>query len=98
MVNLELETVLIVVYSCFFLHNIPEIRRNRKFDDQEVQAQIRRHKRYEEKTPNHPDAFYSYINSERQKMREVIKEYFDQNLSDAYQTPKITEQDYAFVL
>ena len=98
MVNLELETVLIVVYSYFFLHNIPEIRRNCKFDDQEVQAQIRRHKRYEEKTPNHPDAFYSYINSERQKMREVIKEYFDQNLSDAYQTPKITEQDYAFVL
>ena len=66
------------------------MRRNCKFDDQEVQAQIQRHKRYEEKTPNHPDAFYSYINSEQQKIREVIKEYFDQNVPDVYQTPKIT--------
>ena len=82
--NLELGTVPVVVYSCIFLHNIREMRRNCKVDDQEVQAQIRRHKRYEEKTPNHPDAFYSYINSERQKIRKVIKEYFDQNLLDAY--------------
>ena len=83
-VELKLETVPIVAYCCFVLHNICEMKRNCEVDDQEVQAHIQRHKRDEEKTQNCPNAFYSYINSEGQKIREVIKEYFDQNLPDAY--------------
>ena len=82
--ELKLETVPIVVCCCFVLHNICEMRRNCEVDDEEVQAQIQRHKRDEEKTLNRPDAFYSYINSEGQKIREVVKEYFEQNLPDAY--------------
>ena len=46
-----------------------KIKRNCEVDDQEVQAQIQRHKCDEEKTPNRPDAFYSYINSEGKKIR-----------------------------
>ena len=38
-------------------------------DNQEFQAQFPRHKRDEEKTPNRPDAFYSCVNSEGQKIR-----------------------------
>ena len=60
-VELKLETVPVAVYCCFVLRSIYEMRRNCEVDDQEVQAQIQRHKHDEEKTPNHPDAFYSYI-------------------------------------
>ena len=60
------------------------MRRNCEVDDREVQAQIQRQKRNEEKTPNCPDAFYSYINSEGRKIRGVIKKYFKHNLTDAY--------------
>ena len=75
--ELKLETVPIVVCCCFVLQNICEMRRNCEVDDVEVQAQIKRDKRDEEKTPNRLDAFYSYINSEGQKIREVIKEYLN---------------------
>ena len=84
MVDLKLENVPIVVYCCFIFHNIFEMRRNCEVDDQGVQAQIQRHKRDEEKTPNRTDAFYSYINSEGLKICEVLKEYSEQNLPDAY--------------
>ena len=69
MVDLELETDPIVVYCCFVFYNICKMKRNCEVDDQEVQAQIQRHKCDEEKTPNRPDAFYSYINSEGKKIR-----------------------------
>ena len=59
-----LKTVPIVIYCCFALHNICEMGRICEVDNQEVQAQIQRHKRDEEKTPNCPGAFCSYINSE----------------------------------
>ena len=84
MVDLKLETIPIVVYCCFVLHNICEMRKNCEVDDQEVQVQIQRHKRDEGKTPNRPDTFNPCINSEGQKIREVMKEYFEQNLPDAY--------------
>ena len=82
--GLKLETVPVVVYCYFVLHKICEVRKNCEVDDQEVQAQIQRHKRDEEKTPNRPDAFYLYINSEEQKIGEVIKEYFEHYLPDAF--------------
>ena len=59
--GLKLETVPIVIYCCFVLHNICEMGRNCEVDDQEVQAQLERHKRDEERTPNRPGAFYSFI-------------------------------------
>ena len=67
MVELKLETVRIVIDCCFALHNICEMERNCEVDDQEVQAQNQRHKRDEEKKPNRPGAFYSYLNSEGRK-------------------------------
>ena len=78
MVDLKLETVPIVVYCCFIRHDICEMRRNCEVDDQEIQTQIQRHKRNEEKTPNRPDPLYSYIDSEGKKIREVIKLYLEQ--------------------
>ena len=78
--DLKLEPVPVVVYCCFVF----QVRRNCEVDDEEAHTQIQRCKRDEEKTPNRPDAFYSYINSEEQKIREVIKRYFEQNLPDAY--------------
>ena len=67
MVELKLETVRIVIDCCFALHNICEMERNCEVDDQEVQAQNQRHKRDEEKKPNRPGTFYSYLNSEGRK-------------------------------
>ena len=80
MVDFKLETVPIVVCYCFAFHNICKMRTNCEIDDQEVQALIQRHKC----VPNRPGAIYSYIYSEEQKIRKVIKEYFEQNLPDAY--------------
>ena len=78
--DFKLETVPIVVSYCFPFHNICKMRTNCEIDDQEVQALIQRHKH----VPNRPGSIYSYIYSEEQKIRKVIKEYFEQNLPDAY--------------
>ena len=66
---LKLKPVPVVVYFSFLF----QLRRNCEVDDQKVHTQIQRHKRDEEKTPNRLDVFYSHINSEGQKIREMIK-------------------------
>ena len=43
-----------VAYSCFVLQNYCESKGN-YLDEEEVQAQIRRHRAEEEKVPNVPD-------------------------------------------
>ena len=63
MVDLKLETVPVVVFCCFVPPSNCEMWKNCETDEQEVQAQIQRHKSNEEKTPSRLDAFYSYINS-----------------------------------
>ena len=65
--GLKLETVPIVIYCYFALHKICEMGRKCEVDNQEVQAQIQRHKCDDEKTPDRSGAFYFYINSEGQK-------------------------------
>ena len=82
-VDLKLEMVPTVAYSCFVLHNYCEIKGN-CLDDEEVQAQILRHQTEEESHPNVPDPVYSCETSEGDYVRTVLTKYIQQNLPDDY--------------
>ncbi len=58
-VDLKLESVPIVAYSCFVLHNYCEINNNCGLNETEIQTQVSRHQREESRYPNVPDPVYS---------------------------------------
>ena len=82
-VDLTLEMVPTVAYSCFVLHNYCEIKGN-YLDDDEVRAQILRHQTEEESHPNMPDLVYSCETSEGDYVRTVLTKYIQENLPDDY--------------
>lgn len=82
-VDLKLEMVPTVAYSCFVLHNYCESK-GISLDDEEVQAQIRRHRTEEERLANIPDPVYSCQTSEGEYVRSVLAKYIQQNLPDDY--------------
>lgn len=82
-VDRKFEMVPMVAYSCFVLHNYCESRGN-CLDEEEVQAQVLRHRREEEKMPNIRDPVYSCLTSEGEYVRSVLTKYIQQNLPDDY--------------
>lgn len=82
-VDLKLEMVPTVAYSCFVLHNYCEIKGS-CLDDEEVRAQILRHQTEEESLPNVPDPVYSCETSEGEYVRTVLTKYIQLNLPDDY--------------
>ena len=79
-VDLKIETVPIVAYSCFVLHNFCEKSKNCDLDDEEVERQIQRHRSDEQERPNRPDLVYSYNNPEGEYIRKTITKYVAENL------------------
>lgn len=82
-VDLKLEMVPTVAYSCFVLHNYCESKGN-SLDDEEVQAQILRHRTEEERLSNIPDPVYSCQTREGEYVRSVLAKHIQQNLPDDY--------------
>ena len=72
-----------VACSCFVLHNYSESKGN-CLDEEEVQAQIRRHRAEEEKVPNVPDPVYSCVTTEGEYVRSVLARYIQENMPDDY--------------
>ena len=82
-VDIKLQHVPTVVYSCFVLHNYCEYKQH-GLEEEEVQAQIMRHRNEEENTPNVPDPVYSPNTDEGEYVRSILTEYIRQNLPDSY--------------
>ena len=82
-VDLKLQMVPAVAYSCFILYKYCESKGN-CLDDEEVRAQILRHQTEEESHPNVPDPVYSRETIEGDYVRAVLTKYLQQNLPDDY--------------
>ena len=80
-VDLKIETIPKVIYTCFVLHNFCESLSNNQLDEAEVQAQISRHQQEDDQ----PDPIYSRDDSSGEYVRRVLTEYIAQNLPDSYQ-------------
>ena len=83
-VDLKFEIVPKVAYSCFVLHNYCEARKNCGIDDEDVQAQMMKHREDEEHYLNTPDPIYSCNNEEGEYVRTVLTEYIKQHLPGNY--------------
>lgn len=79
----KLEMIPTLAYSCFVLHNYCESKHN-CLEEEEVQAQILRHRNEQEKMPNIPDPIYSCATAEGEYVRSVLTKYIQQNLPDNY--------------
>jgi hypothetical protein len=76
-VDIKLEHVPTVVYSCFVLHNYCEYNQH-GLEEQDIQAQILRHRNEEENTPNVLDPVYSPNTDEGEYVRSILTEYIRQ--------------------
>ena len=83
-VDLTLEMVPTVAYSCFVLHSY-RVSKSNSPGDEEVEAQILRHRTEEERRSNIPDPVYSCQTREGEYVRSVLAKYIQQNLPDDYQ-------------
>ena len=80
-IDFKLESVPILIYTCFVLHNFCEFECCH-LDENLVRMQIERNKAEEEKLKNIPDPVYSYGNGEGEFVRTVLTSYIHDNLPD----------------
>ena len=83
-VDLKLEIIPTVAYSCFVLHNYCESRKNCGVDDDAVKVQIMKHRVEEEQYSNTPDPVYSCNNEEGEYVRSALTKYMQQHLPEGY--------------
>ena len=81
--DLKLETIPIVVLSCFVLHNFCELH-NDTIDEELVRSQVARNRSMETEYQNVPDPVYSCTTGEGEATRDVITQYIQVNLPDNY--------------
>ena len=84
-IDMQIETVPNLIYSCFVLHNFCE-RNNRCGIDQEVQPQTLLQRKEDKTTPNTPDEFYSHNTTEGENVCEILAKYIVENLPGNYST------------
>ena len=83
-VDLKLQIVPAVVYSCFILHTFCESKNYFGQDEEEVEAQIMRHRLEEQNNINLPDPIYSNNTSEGEYIRSILTNYIQEHLPDGY--------------
>lgn len=80
-VDLKIESVPVVVYACFVLHNYCEM--NKSYVDEDLlRCQMDLNKRNEDQNPNLVDPVYSGDHSEGDVVRKTITNYIRDNLPD----------------
>ena len=82
--DLKLEKIPIVVYSCFVLHNFCESKNENTVENDEVEAQINRHNLEEQANVNYPDPIFSHTTDEGEYIRNLLCRYIQDNLPDGY--------------
>jgi hypothetical protein len=83
-VDLKFDSIPIVIYTCFVLHNYCEQHRDCLIDKEEITFQMQQHLKDEDSSPNIPDQVYSYNNSEGELVRSILTDYMTHNLPDNY--------------
>ena len=74
MIDLQLEHVPVVIFSCFVLHNFCELNQC-YVDPDRVQKQAELHKQHEKEFKNIPDPVYSVTLEEGKAVRKVLTKY-----------------------
>ena len=85
-IDIQIERVPKLIYSCFVLHNFFERNNRCRTDEEEVEAQIHLHRNEDKTTPNIPDEVYSHSTTESGNIREILTKYVLENLSGNYST------------
>eukprot|EP00794_Sanderia_malayensis_P020819 gene20819-biopygen15353 len=80
-VDLKLESIPIVIYACFVLHNYCE-RNNTYIDEFQVRGQLDIGKQNEIKNQNNPDPIYSCDAGEGEIIRNILVDSIKDNLPD----------------
>ena len=88
-IDIQIERVPKLIYSCFVLHNFCERNNRCRTDEEGVQAQIHLHRNADKTTPNIPDEVYSHSTTEGGNIREILTKYVLENLSGNYSTYEI---------
>ena len=79
MIDLQLEHVPVVIFSCFVLHNFCEL--NQCYVDPDlVQKQAELHKQREKEFKNIPDPVYSVTLKEGKAVRKILTKYIQDPL------------------
>lgn len=77
--DMKLENIPQIIYSCFVLHNFCEMN-GMQMDDEQIKMQVAFDK---EQGPNlEPDRIFSYNSSEGERIRHAITVYIKEHLSD----------------
>ena len=79
--NLKKETIPVVIYACFVLHNYCELQRC-PLDEDLVKEQIRLNRESDELHPNLPDPLFTFDNEDGVKCRNIVTRYIKDNLPD----------------
>ena len=79
-IDLKLDTVPLIIYTCFVLHNDCQTKSSWTLDGDEVKAQMERHKLEEANMAEQPDPVYSSNTREGEYIRRRITEYINRNL------------------
>ena len=80
-IDLKLESVPVLVYAFFVLHNYCE-RNNSYIDESQVRIQLDISKQNEIKNQNNPDPIYSFDAGEGEVIRNTLVDYIKDNLPD----------------
>ena len=83
-VDLKFEVVLAVVYSCFVLYNFCESQSYSGLDEEELEAQIMRHRLEEQNNIYLPKAISSDNTREGEYIRIILTNLIQEHLSDGY--------------
>ena len=83
-IDLKLESVPTVAYTCFILHNYCERNHDTSLNEDEIRLFMAQQKADEDAFPNLPDQVYSYNNAEGENVRSILTDYIAYNLPDNY--------------
>lgn len=84
-VDLKLENIPTVIYTCFILHNYCEnLSMNDPFTKDEIELYISQQRKEDEEFPNKPDPLYTGNTGEGEYVRSLLTKYIRDNLPDNY--------------
>ena len=79
-INLKFDTILLIIYRCFALHNYCQTKSPCALDEDEVKAHMELHKLQQANMAEQLDPVYFSNTREGDYIRGIMKEYINHNL------------------
>ena len=79
-IDIKLDTIPLIIYTCFVLHNYCQTKSLSALDEDEVKAHMEGHRLEEANMAEQPDPVYSSNKREGEYIRGIITEYINHNL------------------